>query len=95
MTSSYFTSEVSDLKRTGFHVSPSSSPKSGSSYKLQELGFTSDLNIYVEFDRSLNSLKTERKFNITPFILIIALIGSIPGLKGIFEKFKFGKTGAD
>ena len=85
LTSSYFVDKVKEMKRTGFHVSPSSTPIQGSSYSLSELGFSSDLNVNVQFDRSLNALKIERTLNFSTFILILALIGSIPGLKGIFE----------
>ena len=85
LTSSYFSSQITDKKQTGFHVAPSSSPSEGTSYSASDLGFTSDLNVRVIISRSLNALRTERSYSVTPFILILALVGSIPGLKGIFE----------
>lgn len=80
-TPSYFTSDDDGSELTGYHISPLSDPSGGTSYEPTNLGFSSDLQIKIVFERSINGLRTERTLVFTAFLLILTLIGSIPGIK--------------
>ena len=82
-TPSYYSSEDDGREETGYHVSPLSDPSGGTAFEPTNLGFTADLQIKIVFERSTNGLYTERILIYTPFILILTLIGSIPGIKDI------------
>ena len=80
-TPSYFTSDEDGSELTGYHISPLSDPSGGTSFEPTNLGFSSDLQIKIVFERSINGLRTERTLVYTAFLLILTLIGSIPGIK--------------
>jgi hypothetical protein len=80
-TPSYFTSEEDGSELTGYHVAPLADPSGGTSYEPTNLGFSSDLQIKIVFERSINGLRTERTLAFTAILLLLTLIGSIPGIK--------------
>lgn len=65
---------------TGYHLSVNSQPQEGSYYTTQEIAFTADLNVKIEFDISDSSLYTVRYQTESEIYMINALVGSVFGI---------------
>lgn len=82
MTPTYFRSYVSDYpsKLTGYHVSIESTPQAGSSYKITQLPFTSNLNLQINLYKSDTALHVTRTAKSNVLTLLSALLGSVFGM---------------
>ncbi|OMJ87148.1 hypothetical protein SteCoe_11147 [Stentor coeruleus] len=81
VTPSYYVSSISNIEKyTGYHIASELSPVSGSSFTPDDMGFTSNLYIQLSLSRDLNSLYTNRLPAQTKLALIMALLGSVPGI---------------
>jgi hypothetical protein len=77
---SLFREGIDGKDKTGYHLSVNSEPEEGSYYSTQEIAFTANLNIKVEFDMSDASLFTLRYETETAIYMINALLGSVFGI---------------
>ncbi|OMJ89839.1 hypothetical protein SteCoe_7921 [Stentor coeruleus] len=85
MTPSYFTSSLSKFpsKITGYHVSPESSPKSGSQNSIEDISIATQLSININFIKLLTGLYTSRYQKQSVLIFISGIFGTLSGLVGI------------
>jgi hypothetical protein len=83
LTPSHFSSDYDSDEYTGYHVSVLSLPSGGTYYDATNLGFTADLLVKISLERSINGLKVERKYILTVFLMVLTLLGSIPGVQQV------------
>ncbi|OMJ95501.1 hypothetical protein SteCoe_1098 [Stentor coeruleus] len=85
MTPSYFTSSLSNFPSmlTGYHVSPESSPKSGSQNFIEDISLVAQLSIKLNFIKLLTGLYTSRYQKQSLLIFISGLFGTLSGLAGL------------
>lgn len=78
ITPSYYTSQTGSA--TGYHIALEKSPNAGSSYKPSDISLTSHLFIELHLTQALNGLYTSRLLVQTQLILLMAILGTVPGI---------------
>ncbi|OMJ76398.1 hypothetical protein SteCoe_24230 [Stentor coeruleus] len=81
ITPSYYKSQTDSA--TGYHIASEKFPKAGSSYTPSDLGFTSYLSIEFTLTKALNGLYTSRLPIQTQLVLLMAILGTVPGIMSI------------